>query len=55
MMDTNIDSKVQRIQTMLYVKASQKPETRFRRLYKYLTRQEWVLAATEKVLCPGTD
>ncbi len=50
MMDTNIDSKVQRIQTMLYVKASQKPETRFRRLYKYLTRQEWVLAATEKVL-----
>jgi len=50
MMDTNIDSKVQRIQTMLYVKASQEPETRFRRLYKYLTRQEWVLAATEKVL-----
>lgn len=49
-MDTNIDSKVQRIQTMLYVKASQEPETRFRRLYKYLTRQEWVEAAMEKVL-----
>jgi len=50
MMDTNIDSKVQRIQTMLYVKASQEPETRFRRLYKYLTRQEWVATAMEKVL-----
>lgn len=49
-MDTNIDSKVQRIQTMLYVKASQEPETRFRRLYKYLTRQEWIAAAMEKVL-----
>ena len=49
-MDTNIDGKVQRIQTMLYVKASQEPETRFRRLYKYLIRQEWVVAAMAKVL-----
>lgn len=50
MMDTNVDSKVQRTQAMLYVKASQEPETRFRRLYKYLTRQELVEAAVEKVL-----
>ena len=50
MMDTNVDSKVQRTQAMLYVKASQEPETRFRRLYKYLTRQEVVEAAVEKVL-----
>jgi group II intron reverse transcriptase/maturase len=35
---------------MLYVKASQEPETRFRRLYKYLIRQEWVVAAMAKVL-----
>jgi group II intron reverse transcriptase/maturase len=50
MMDTNVDGKVQRIQAMLYVKASQEPETRFRRLYKYLTRQEWVEAAMAKIL-----
>jgi len=49
-MDTNIDGKVQRIQAMLYVKASQEPETRFRRLYKYLIRQEWVIVAMTKVL-----
>ena len=49
-MDTNIDGKVQRIQAMLYVKASQEPETRFRRLYMYLVRQEWVVTALAKVL-----
>ena len=50
MMDTNVDSKVQRTQTMLYAKASEEPETRFKRLYKYLTRREWVQAAVTDVL-----
>lgn len=50
MMDTNMDGKVQRTQAMLYAKASNEPETRFKRLYKYLTRQEWVEAAVTDVL-----
>ena len=50
MMDTNVDGKVQRIQAMLYAKASNEPETRFKRLYKYLTRREWVEAAITDVL-----
>jgi RNA-directed DNA polymerase len=49
-MDTNVDGKVQRIQAMLYAKASKEPETRFERLYKYLTRPEWVEAAVDKIL-----
>ena len=49
-MDTGVDGKVQRIQAMLYAKASHEPETQFKRLYKYLTRREWVKAATDKVL-----
>lgn len=49
-MDTNVDSKVQRIQAMLYVKASQEPDIQFRRLYKYLIRQEWVEAAIARIL-----
>lgn len=60
-MDTNVDGKVQRIQAMFYAKASNEPETRFKRLYKYLTRREWVEAAVTEVLrnrgsrTPGTD
>ena len=50
MMDTNVDGKVQRIQAMLYAKASNEPETRFKRLYKYLTRREWIEAAVTDVL-----
>ena len=50
MMDTGIDGKVQRIQAMLYAKASNEPGTRFKRLYRYLTREEWVEAATDRVL-----
>jgi group II intron reverse transcriptase/maturase len=50
MMDTNVDGKVQRTQSMLYAKASKEPETRFKRLYKYLTRREWVQAAVTDVL-----
>lgn len=50
MMDTGVDSKVQRIQAMLYAKAGHEPEIRFERLYKYLTRREWVEAATDRVL-----
>ena len=50
MTDTNVDSKVQRTQAMLYAKASEEPETRFKRLYKYLTRREWVQAAVTDVL-----
>jgi retron-type reverse transcriptase len=50
MMDTNIGDKVQRLQAMLYAKASNEPETRFKRLYKYLTRREWVEAAVIDVL-----
>lgn len=50
MMDTGVDSKVQRIQTMLYAKADFEPETRFKRLYKYLTRTVWVEAAVDRVL-----
>ena len=50
MMDTTIDGKVQRTQAMLYAKASNEPETRFKRLYKYLTRREWAEAAVTEVL-----
>lgn len=50
MMDTNIDGKVQRTQAMLNAKASKEPETRFKRLYKYLTRQEWIESAVTNVL-----
>ena len=50
MTDTFVDSKVQRIQVMLYVKASKEPETRFKRLYKYLTRTEWVEMAINGIL-----
>jgi group II intron reverse transcriptase/maturase len=49
-MDTSVDGKVQRIQVMLYVKASKEPETRFKRLYKYLTRAEWVEMAIDEIL-----
>jgi RNA-directed DNA polymerase len=49
-MDTNVDGKVQRVQAMLYAKASNEPDTRFKRLYKYLTRPEWVEAAVDKIL-----
>lgn len=49
-MDTNVDGKVQRIQAMLYAKASKEPDTRFERLYKYLTRPEWVEAAVDRIL-----
>jgi RNA-directed DNA polymerase len=35
---------------MLYAKASNEPETRFKRLYKYLTRQEWIETAVTDVL-----
>lgn len=49
-MDTNVNGKVQRIQAMLYAKASNEPETRFKRLYKYLTKSEWVETATDSVL-----
>ena len=49
-MDTGIDGKVQRLQAMLYAKARNEPDTRFKRLYKYLTRREWVEAAIDRVL-----
>lgn len=61
MMDTFVDGKVQRLQAMLYAKARSEPETRFKRLYKYLTRQEWVETAIDRVLAnrgsrtAGTD
>jgi retron-type reverse transcriptase len=45
MADTPIDGKVQRTQTMLYAKASNEPEVRFKRLYKYMTRLEWIEVA----------
>jgi len=32
--DTFVDGEVQRIQVMLYAKASDEPEIRFKRLYK---------------------
>ena len=51
MTDTFIDSKVQRIQAMLYAKASSEPEVQFKRLYKYLTNSEWIEIATDKVMC----
>jgi group II intron reverse transcriptase/maturase len=35
---------------MLYAKASYEPETRFKRLYKYLTKAEWVEAAIDRIL-----
>ena len=49
-MGTCVDGKVQRIQVMLYVKASREPEIRFKRLYKYLTRAEWVKMAIDGIL-----
>jgi RNA-directed DNA polymerase len=61
MTDTNVDGKVQRIQAMLYAKASNEPDIRFKRLYKYLTRTEWVEAAIDRILrnrgsrTPGID
>jgi RNA-directed DNA polymerase len=61
MTDTTVDGKVQRIQAMLYAKASNEPDIRFKRLYKYLTRTEWVEAAIDRILrnrgsrTPGTD
>jgi RNA-directed DNA polymerase len=50
MTDTFVDGKVQRIQAMLYAKASNEPETQFKRLYKYLIRAEWVEAAIDRTL-----
>ena len=50
MTDTITDGKVQRVQAMLYAKASYGSETRFKRLYKYLTRTEWVEVATNRIL-----
>lgn len=50
MMETGIDGKVQRIQTMLYAKARNESETRFKRLYKYLTRDEWARMAVDSIL-----
>lgn len=50
MMDTTIDGKVQRTQAMLYAKASTEPDLRFKHLYKYLTRIEWVEMAIDKTL-----
>lgn len=47
MTDTNIDSKVQRVQAMLYAKASNEPDVQFKRLYKYLTKTEWIEIATD--------
>ena len=61
MTDTCVDGKVQRVQAMLYAKASKEPDTRFSDLYKYLTRREWVEAAIDRVLrnrgsrTPGVD
>ena len=50
MMDTLVDGKVQRVQTMLYAKAGKEPEVQFKQLYKYLTKREWVEAATDRVI-----
>ncbi len=50
MTETIVDGKVQRIQAMLYAKAYYEPETRFKRLYKYLTRTEWVEMAIDRIL-----
>jgi hypothetical protein len=41
-LDTCIDGKVQRIQAVLYAEAKQEPAVRFERLYKYVTRREWI-------------
>lgn len=42
---TNVDGKVQRLQAMLYAKASNELEIRFKWLCKCLIRREWVRAA----------
>ena len=61
MMDTFIDGQVQRLQAMLYAKARYEPETRFKHLYKYLTKRHWVEAALQQVCrnrgsrTPGID
>ncbi len=60
-MDTSVNGKVQRTQAMLYAKASNEPETRFKRLYRYLTKPEWAEIAADNVLrnrgsrTPGVD
>jgi len=61
MADTYMDGQVQRFQAMLYAKARKEPETRFKHLYKYLTKRHWVEAAVERVCrkrgsrTPGID
>jgi RNA-directed DNA polymerase len=61
MVDTSVDGQVQRLQAMLYAKASNEPETQFKHLYKYLFRRQWVEAALERVMrnrgsrSPGVD
>lgn len=50
MLDTYIDPKVQRVQAMLYAKASHEPNVRFRRLHKYLNRRTWIRAAINHVM-----
>jgi RNA-directed DNA polymerase len=50
MTDTIVDGKVQRVQAMLYAKASKEPAVQFKRLYKYLTKLEWAEAAADQVI-----
>jgi len=45
-----MDNQVQKLQAMLYAKASQEPMTRFDRLYKQMLKPNWAWAAVQKVL-----
>src|SRR3989304_6730354 len=47
---TDVDSEVLRIQQMLYAQARANTDRRFKRLYKYITRPEWVSLAVDRVL-----
>jgi hypothetical protein len=50
MTNTLMDNQVQKLQAMLYAKASQEPMTRFDRLYKQMLKPNWAWAAVQKVL-----
>ena len=47
---TFVDGEVQRIQVVLYARASKGPDVRFKRLYKYLTKTEWAESAINRIL-----
>lgn len=50
MTNTIMDLQVQKLQAMLYAKASHEPMVRFSRLYRQMLKPHWAWAAAQKVL-----